>query len=33
MEQPRVYNIEKDLIKWPKYDLKEQKKKIAKEKK
>lgn len=33
MEQPRVYNTEEDLIKWLKYDLKEQKKNISKEKK
>lgn len=32
MEQPKVYNTEDELIKWLKYDLKEQRKYIAKEK-
>lgn len=32
MEQPKVYNTEEDLIKWLKYDLKEQRKEIAKSK-
>ena len=33
MKQPKIYNTEEDLIKWLKYDLKEQKKHISREKK
>ena len=33
MEQPKVYNTEEDLIKWLKYDLKELKKHMSREKK
>ena len=29
MEQPKVYNKEEELIKWLKYDLKEQRREIA----
>ena len=31
MEQPKVYNKEEELIKWLEYDLKEQRKEIAKD--
>lgn len=33
MKQPKIYNTEEDLIKWLKYDLKELKKHISREKK
>ena len=32
MKQPKIYNTEEDLIKWLKYDLNKQRKKIAKNK-